>query len=76
MKFAHLFEAALHQDDYPLHWVESAVPYRQLKKCIKKVQQDLYDIGTAIASRAQLWQTKEADTGRGRLEYEITGRAL
>ena len=76
MKFAHSFDAALRQEDFPLHWEESAISYRQLKKCIKKVQQDLFHIGTIIASRTHLRQTTAADTGRGRMEHEVAGRAL
>ncbi len=45
MKFAHEFEEALKKDDYPAHWVQSAISYRQLKKCIKKVQRELSDLG-------------------------------
>ena len=31
--------------DFPAHWVEHAVPYGQLKKCLKKVQRELQDLG-------------------------------
>jgi len=37
MKFAHALKEALVQDGYPEPWVAAAVPYSQLKKCLKKV---------------------------------------
>lgn len=41
MKFAHEFKEALLREGFPAHWVESAVPYGQLKKVIKKVKNEL-----------------------------------
>lgn len=55
MKFAHEYEAALQQDDYPQHWVESAISYRQLKKCIKKVQRELSMVRLDASTIAALW---------------------
>jgi hypothetical protein len=37
MKFAHALKEALDQGGYPANWVAAAVPYGQLKKCLKKV---------------------------------------
>jgi E3 ubiquitin-protein ligase BAH len=37
MKFAHALKEALEKDGYPENWVAAAVPYGQLKKCLKKV---------------------------------------
>lgn len=31
--------------DFPDHWVNNAIPYGQLKKCLKKVQRELHDLG-------------------------------
>ncbi len=45
MKFAHNFKDALRQESFPAHWAESAVPYSQLKKCIKKVEDELRSVG-------------------------------
>ncbi|KAI9822356.1 MAG: hypothetical protein M1827_000075 [Pycnora praestabilis] len=45
MKFAHTYEAVLRKDGFPAHWVQSAISYRQLKKCIKKVQKELGALG-------------------------------
>ena len=30
---------------FPAQWVDAAIPYGQLKKCLKKVQRELGDLG-------------------------------
>jgi len=45
MKFARDFRDTLASQDFPVHWVEQAIPYGQLKKCLKKVQRELHDLG-------------------------------
>ncbi|TAQ84600.1 hypothetical protein B7494_g7081 [Chlorociboria aeruginascens] len=45
MKYAAQFKAALVREGFPPHWVDSAVPYSQLKKCIKKVMNEMEEIG-------------------------------
>lgn len=45
MKFAHEFKNALEREGFPPHWIETAVPYSQLKKCIKKVERELSSFG-------------------------------
>jgi hypothetical protein len=37
MKFAHALKEALERDGYPAAWIAAAVPYSQLKKCLKNV---------------------------------------
>lgn len=37
--------AKLTKLDFPAHWIEHAIPYGQLKKCLKKVQRELQDLG-------------------------------
>ncbi|KAK3941152.1 SPX domain-containing protein [Diplogelasinospora grovesii] len=41
MKFGHAFKEALQGDSYPQHWVETAIPYRQLKKVLGEVREEL-----------------------------------
>lgn len=41
MKFGHAFQEALKAESYPPHWVEKAIPYRQLKKILGKVREEL-----------------------------------
>ncbi|KAH7157235.1 SPX domain-containing protein [Dactylonectria macrodidyma] len=45
MKFAHDFKQSLATQDFPPHWVDQAIPYSQLKKCLKKVQRELRELG-------------------------------
>jgi len=45
MKFAHAFTEQLQGNKYPSEWLDAAIRYRQLKKCIKKVQGELAELG-------------------------------
>jgi E3 ubiquitin-protein ligase BAH len=54
MKFAHELSSALIKEGFPPRWVESAVPYCQLKKCIKNVKSELRSLGFDLATLAQL----------------------
>jgi hypothetical protein len=45
MKFGHAFLEALAADSYPPHWVDKAIPYRQLKKILGKVRAELIKNG-------------------------------
>lgn len=45
MKFAQEFRRTLHSEGFPQKWVDSAIPYGQLKKCLKKVTRELVDLG-------------------------------
>ena len=45
MKFGHTFQEALRGEAYPQHWVEKAIPYRQLKKILGKVREELMTKG-------------------------------
>lgn len=54
MKFAHQLKEALRREGFPPHWVESAVPYGQLKKCIKKVEGELRGFGLDAETLRQL----------------------
>jgi E3 ubiquitin-protein ligase BAH len=78
MKFAHEFKAALVKEGFPTHWVKSAVPYGQLKKCIKKVESELRSIGLDPATLAQLIpSTNEEASRRGSgvaFEYDFDSR--
>ncbi|RKF60960.1 putative RING finger protein C6B12.07c [Golovinomyces cichoracearum] len=57
MKFAHEYRSVLETEEFPAQWVAYAVPYRQLKKCLKKVrsfslltaQLELQDVGVNLS---------------------------
>ncbi|KLU84594.1 RING-14 protein [Magnaporthiopsis poae ATCC 64411] len=54
MKFAREFREALRRENYPPRWVDSAIPYGQLKKCLKKVQRELAELGLDADTLRQL----------------------
>lgn len=56
MKFARDFDVSLKEGDYPEDWLQTAISYRQLKKCIKLVQRELQDVGLEPEVLEQLWQ--------------------
>ncbi|KAI1419892.1 RING-14 protein [Xylaria sp. FL1777] len=45
MKFAQEFRKALQREAFPQRWINCAIPYGQLKKCLKKVTKELEEIG-------------------------------
>ncbi|KAI1820523.1 RING-14 protein [Xylaria intraflava] len=54
MKFAREFRNALQQEGFPPKWVDCAIPYGQLKKCLKKVTKELQEIGLDRETLTQL----------------------
>ncbi|KAL1844134.1 hypothetical protein VTJ49DRAFT_4986 [Mycothermus thermophilus] len=61
MKFGHAFQEALAANSYPAHWVEKAVPYRQLKKILGKVREELIKNGYSPDTLQQLLQQHNAE---------------
>ncbi|KAI1295016.1 RING-14 protein [Xylaria venustula] len=54
MKFAQEFRKALQREAFPQRWVDCAIPYGQLKKCLKKVTKELEEIGLDKETLARL----------------------
>lgn len=77
MKFGHNFSEALQKEEYPAHWIESAISYRQLKKCIKKVQLELSTLGLDPETLNELWEsmgtTTDDDAHRPVFNYSFEG---
>jgi E3 ubiquitin-protein ligase BAH len=67
MKFSHTFEAALRKEEYPQEWLNFAISYRQLKKCIKRVQDELQGLGLDPVTVQRLWQNID---GTGQLPLD------
>ena len=66
MKFGQDFGAALARGEYPPEWVDSAISYKKLKKCIKRVQQELLSLGLDRDTLDALWKRVDstgADVG-------------
>lgn len=45
MKFGHVFKEKLKSAGFPPDWVESAISYSQLKKCINRLTNELAELG-------------------------------
>lgn len=56
MKFGRDFQEDLEKGEYPQEWIDSAIPYRKLKKCIKKVQRELQSLGLDHETLLRLYQ--------------------
>lgn len=54
MKFGHEYSQLLASEGFPASWVSSAISYRELKKCIKKVQHELLAVGLDAGTLQQL----------------------
>ncbi|KIY02784.1 uncharacterized protein Z520_01249 [Fonsecaea multimorphosa CBS 102226] len=61
MKFGQDFEATLARGEYPPDWVNSAISYKKLKKCIKRVQQELLSLGLDKETLDALWEQVGSD---------------
>ncbi|ETN37905.1 uncharacterized protein HMPREF1541_07528 [Cyphellophora europaea CBS 101466] len=81
MKFGQDFQAALRREEFPREWIDSAISYKKLKKCIKRVQNELLSLGLDQETLNALWQhvntqgeLAEGDTSAHRmLRYTING---
>ena len=58
---------------YPQRWVDSAIPYGQLKKCLKNVIRELEDIGLGRDTLAQL--ASRQDPSELGFYYNLDGEA-
>ncbi|KAH7095307.1 RING-14 protein-like protein [Paraphoma chrysanthemicola] len=45
MKFGHAFKQSLKNEGFPPEWVDSAISYSQLKKCINRLTDELRQVG-------------------------------
>jgi E3 ubiquitin-protein ligase BAH len=61
MKFAHEYQAHLEAEGYPPDWVDSAVSYSRLKKCVNRVQVELSALGLDVKTLRQLLTAVEKD---------------
>lgn len=54
MKFGHAFKQSLRNEGFPPDWVESAISYSQLKKCINRLTDELRQVGLDPDTLSQL----------------------
>ncbi|KAJ8123382.1 hypothetical protein ONZ43_g653 [Nemania bipapillata] len=77
MKFAQEFRKALQREAFPQKWVDCAIPYGQLKKCLKKVTKELQEIGldketlTRLAADQQKPMSEKAPADLRRFRYHL-----
>lgn len=65
MKFGHEYETALANEGFPPEWVHSAIQYKNLKKVIKKIHNELAALGLDADTLNQFseWVEQPADSG-------------
>lgn len=63
MKFAHELKEALEREGFPEDWVKSAFPYKQLKKSIKRVRNELEEHNVDLTKLSE-----------GAFEYDFEGQ--
>jgi len=61
MKFGAEYQEALRKEAYPSQWLDSAISYKKLKKCIKRVREELLSLGLDRETLEALWQHVGAD---------------
>jgi E3 ubiquitin-protein ligase BAH len=54
MKFGQAFKQALRNEGFPSEWIDSAISYQQLKKCIKRLTNELGELGLDPATLDRL----------------------
>ena len=62
MKFGQEYHNVLATEGFPDHWRESAIEYKDLKKCIKRIRHELLDIGLDSETIGQLSEWVEKPT--------------
>ncbi|KAM5372942.1 hypothetical protein ACJZ2D_007279 [Fusarium nematophilum] len=71
MKFGHDFKEILGNHDFPPRWVNNAIPYSQLKKCLKKVSRELHELGLDPETLRELLNPDA--TSPVALKYKLNG---
>ncbi|KAM5430857.1 putative RING-type E3 ubiquitin transferase [Microsporum canis] len=65
MKFGHSYVSTLENEGFPSQWVRSAISYRQLKKCIKRVQSELLSLGLSPDVLNRFWLEEDGGLADG-----------
>lgn len=81
MKFGHVFKQSLRNEGFPPEWVDSAISYSQLKKCINRLTDELQQVGLDPATLSKLLKHVEdynasadqADNQERPFEYILNG---
>lgn len=77
MKFAHSLIQELEAEGFPPEWQASAIQYKQLKKCIKRVTEELHSLGLSAEMLKKLINAEGDGQGHGPvLEYMFDGKGI
>ena len=71
MKFGHDYAKILSKGDFPQEWIDSAIDYKELKKCIKKVQQELQGLGLDAKTLNDLWKASDGEEPMGEGKHAL-----
>jgi len=75
MKFAHTFNETLSSENFPPEWQAAAIQYRQLKKCIKRLQRELSDLGLTVDTlKALISESQSRGSHGAELQYMFDGK--
>lgn len=69
-----IFFSNVQRLDFPAHWVNHAIPYSQLKKCLKKVARELHELGLDPETLRELLNPDA--TSPVALKYKLNGTNL
>lgn len=72
MKFAKVLQQTLVEEDLPEEWVEAAIQYKVLKKCISRVVKELEFLGLSKSDLKLLLQDENTDKTAELTEEEAT----
>jgi E3 ubiquitin-protein ligase BAH len=64
MKFSRQYQESLVSEGFPAAWVNSAISYRKLKKCIKLLQRELDGLGLDASTLRRLLESREEALGK------------
>lgn len=81
MKFGHAFKQSLKNEGFPPDWVDSAISYSQLKKCINRLTDELRRVGLDPETLSKLLKhvedynaaTEQDDDQERPFEYILNG---
>jgi hypothetical protein len=70
MKFGHVFKQTLRNEGFPPDWVDSAISYSQLKKCINRLTSELADVGLDPQTLSRLIKQVEERNAKEAEEHD------
>ncbi|TKA27091.1 hypothetical protein B0A54_17035 [Friedmanniomyces endolithicus] len=69
MKFNQEYQRVLANEGFPEQWLESAIDYKHLKKCIKKVHRELHGLGLDAKTISHLSGDPDRDESQAPVQH-------